>query len=249
MKRYKHYSFDLWDTLIRVNPEFGTKMCEYFHVNWNPNNKTLEEVSTIISMVEQMCHSNNKLTGHSLSSDQMFAFVLGGLNNIGGKPLLTKVYTDIEQLFFQYPPLIYDENTESTLEILKSVPRTTMSILTNTGFVTGKILRAYLQKIGWDRFFDNPHVLNKHKTRSEIYSGDMNLCKPNKTLFLMMSDDAFNFAKPEAINNEEIIHVGNNPETDIMGATAAGIDSLLVNTNGKTIKDLLPTDDGQDIAK
>jgi putative hydrolase of the HAD superfamily len=45
--------------------------------------------------------------------------------------------------------------------------------------------------------------------------------------------------KEKNITLAGIIHIGDNPKADIEGATAAGIKSLLVNSNNTSISSLL----------
>ena len=43
MKTYKHYSFDLWLTLIKSNPTFKKERALFFHKHLNAAGKSLEE--------------------------------------------------------------------------------------------------------------------------------------------------------------------------------------------------------------
>jgi putative hydrolase of the HAD superfamily len=44
MKTYKHYSFDLWLTLIKSNPIFKKERALFFHQHLNAAKKSIEEV-------------------------------------------------------------------------------------------------------------------------------------------------------------------------------------------------------------
>jgi putative hydrolase of the HAD superfamily len=49
MPIYKHYSFDLWLTLIRSNPLFKQQRSRIFHQQYNTLGKPLEEVERIFA--------------------------------------------------------------------------------------------------------------------------------------------------------------------------------------------------------
>jgi putative hydrolase of the HAD superfamily len=44
---------------------------------------------------------------------------------------------------------------------------------------------------------------------------------------------------PTVIGLNDIIHIGDNPKADIEGAEAAGVKSLLINSNNKSILSLI----------
>lgn len=229
MKRFKHYSFDLWHTLIKPNPIFASEIRDLFFKKYNPENKSVEEVANIIYEVERTCKESSRLTGQSISSDQINSFILIGLNYTAGNPkVISELYREIETIFMQYPPEFYDENTVETLKELKKPFGTTMSILSNTGFVTGKTIVKWLDTTALKNMFN-----------FKVFSGDQNVCKPNTSLFLLMIYEAAELAKPEYLKTDDIIHVGNNQETDINPANEVKINSLKINTGDITIKNLL----------
>ena len=63
MAFYKHYSFDLWLTLIKSNPRFKQERTSYFYEKFNTKNKSIEEVALIFRQVDLMVNAINEKTG------------------------------------------------------------------------------------------------------------------------------------------------------------------------------------------
>lgn len=229
MKRYKHYSFDLWLTLIKSNPEFKLKRAEYFHQHFNRDNKSVSEIQAIIKDIDDMCNSVNEKVGYNIDAFEMYAMILHRLN-YDFKHFqfrdLHSIYHSIEQIFFQYAPHSFDINTREVLGHLKR-SGATVSILSNTGFIKGITLKKLLQ----EKF----HGLIDF----QIYSDEVGMSKPSAHLFRNMINLVHAMRAHHPVLDSDIIHVGDNPIADIQGATLAGIDSLLINSNGITIKNLI----------
>jgi putative hydrolase of the HAD superfamily len=139
MGLFKHYSFDLWFTLIKSNPEFKKERAKYFHKNFNFNNKTLNEVETIFRNVDLMCNSINEKIGKNISAEEMYLMVLYQINEDNkyiGDINLQELYTEMETMFFNYPPSIFNFQTIEVLHSIKQFKNTT-NILSNTAFIKG----------------------------------------------------------------------------------------------------------------
>ncbi len=228
MKFYKHYSFDLWLTLIKSNPNFKEKRTLFFYEHYNFLKKSLPEVTTIFRKVDLMCNAINEKTGKSIDSSEMYLMVISIINDY------TSAFDDIdmdyiarkmENLLFEYMPLAYCSETASVLQRLKEKEGNTLNILSNTGFIPGKLLRNVLNHIGIDIYFD-----------FQMYSDEVGLSKPNKELFELMVDK---ITKNRGITLSDIMHIGDNPRADVFGANSVGIHSLLINSNNKSITTLI----------
>lgn len=229
MPFYKHYSFDLWLTLIKSNPAFKTERTKYFHAHYNSRKKTIEEVALVFRQVDLMVNAINEKTGKNIDADEMYLMVISIINDYSTEFQsvdLEGLYLEMESLLLNNMPLLYNESSLTVLSELKSTGLSTLNILSNTGFIKGKTLRKVLQHLKLDEFLD-----------FQLYSDELRLSKPNPEFFQVMLDTIDRVKHPE-IGLHEIIHVGDNPVADVKGAKAMGIHTLLINSNDLLISHL-----------
>ena len=225
MPYFKHYSFDLWLTLIKSNPLFKIERTQFFYDNLNDAHKSLEEVALIFRQVDVMCNTINEKTGKNIDAEEMYLIVINMINNFNNNfdSIDTeKLYNQMETLLFKHLPFMYNSETITVLEHLKQNTNCTMNILSNTGFIKGQTLRKVLAQIGLSPFFD-----------FQLYSDEEQLSKPNPKFFNLMLD------KVSYLPLNEIVHVGDNPKADIAGANLMGLNSVLINSNLLTINTLI----------
>jgi putative hydrolase of the HAD superfamily len=231
MLTIKHYSFDLWFTLIKSNIDFKKKRAEYFHENLNSLNKTIPEIENIIRCVDLMCNSINEKTGSNISSEEMYLMVIYQINdnnNCFSKIDLSDLYTKMEQLFFKYSPTIFCSQTIDVLDSIKQRQTITSNILSNTAFIKGSTLRKLLNNLGIEQYFD-----------FQIYSDEVNLSKPNIKLYDLLINEIHTLRNTSEIALNEVLHIGDNPIADIKGAESKGLKAFQINTNQNKIINLL----------
>ncbi len=201
----------------------------YFHKEYNFHGKSVEEVALIFRQVDLMVNAINERTGKNIDAEEMYLMVISIMNDheVDMNSIdIAALYDTTEKLLFNYMPLIYCDATSRVLTDLKEKENKSLNILSNTGFIKGSTLRTVLKDIGIGHLFD-----------FQIYSDEIGMSKPNKELFqhLLTSVSHHN----DQISSNEIIHVGDNPVADIKGAASVGINSLLINSDQKTILTLL----------
>lgn len=223
----KHISFDLWGSLIKSNPEFKKQRALFIYKNYN-DNKTLNEIELIIRDIDLSCNYANEISGLNISAEEMYGLVLYKIfegNTMNKKIDLKLMMTNIEELFFNYPPVLYTEATGSILNQIKDSTSFTMSILSNTAFINGGLLRIVLNDIlKISNLFD-----------FQLYSDELNISKPNQLIFNILYSNTTRIHNN--ISKNSIIHVGDNPIADIQGANQFGFKSFLINSNNKSIRD------------
>ena len=231
MKAYKHYSFDLWMTLIKSNPQFKTERTKYFFKHFNHKEKTIEETRIIFRQVDVMCNAINEKTGSNIQAEEMYLMVISAMNDYIF-PLqdvdIVKLYHDMEALVLQYVPVIYSVDTTEVLHCIKEKSNAGFSLLSNTGFIKGITLRKVLEQLKISYYFD-----------FQLYSDEEGMSKPNVNFFKLLITEAAAIRGDTITNLKEIIHIGDNLKADIGGAEQAGISSLLINSNHLTISNLL----------
>ncbi len=231
MVQYKHYSFDLWLTLIKSNPVFKEERANFFFSNLNWKNKSLDEVKSIFRHVDDMCNVINEQTGKNISSDEMYLMVVYQINESKDwieKVNLTALKNEMDILFFRYLPVLYNTDTKVIIESIASREHTTLNILSNTAFIEGRLLRELLDKLEIGQYFD-----------FQIYSDEVGMSKPNIKLFEHLIEKIQNLRSSEDIQSSDIIHVGDNHIADFLGAKAAGIHGLVINSNQQLITNLV----------
>lgn len=225
-----HYSFDLWLTLIKSNPLFKEQRARFFHSEYNFQRKSLDEVTLIFRQVDLLGNAINERTGKNIDADELYLMVISMMNNydiIRVEIDLDGLFIKMESLLFDYMPMLYSDETSDVLHRLKEQSQATFSILSNTGFIRGQSLRRVLAELKIADLFD-----------FQLYSDETGLSKPNKELFELMLKEITTLKKQE-IDLKSIVHIGDNPVADIAGGMAIGIETLLINSNQKSISTLL----------
>lgn len=234
MKKYQHYSFDLWQTLIRSNAGFKNVRANYLFSNFNPNGYSQNEIMEKVSGIALMCDKVSESTEMSIHPIQMYAMALQklGFNLDNVKEIdLISILNVMHARFLSTPPPIYDNDTELVLRQLKS-EGATISITSNTGFVPGGTLRQYLSNMGLARYID-----------FYIFSDEVGVCKPSQLIFnkmILQAQQKTNLRGRGMLHPRDIVHVGDNLKTDIRGAENCGIAAVHVHgSTGLTLKSLL----------
>jgi putative hydrolase of the HAD superfamily len=230
MPSYKHYSFDLWLTLIKSNPAFKAERARYFHANFNAARKSPEEVSAIFRKVDLMVNAINERTGKNIDAEEMYLMVISIINDYSTAFQdidIDGLYDQMEVLVLENMPLVYCSDSMGVLRSLKDKDLSSTSLLSNTGFIKGSTLRKILSHLELDQLLD-----------FQLYSDEVRMSKPNLKFFQLMLD-TIDRNKHVELELHEIIHVGDNPLADVKGAQAVGIKSLLINSNHLTISSLL----------
>jgi putative hydrolase of the HAD superfamily len=173
-----------------------------------------------------MCNAINEKTGNNLEAEEMYLMVISAMNDhaVSFHDIdLTKLYHEMEQLVFKHLPVIYCANTSAALSRLKE-ENYTISLLSNTAFIKGSTLREVLKRLEIHHLFD-----------FQLYSDEVGMSKPNQELFQLMIKTV---TSSKDIHLKEIIHIGDNIKADIEGGSIAGISTLLINSNDKSILSL-----------
>ncbi len=217
--KIKHFSFDLWLTLIRSNPEFKKERIRHFTLNYNSFNKTEFEIKVIFETVDKMCNAINQKTGGNICTDELYLMTLYLINE-GNLELqkieLNQLKLEMEFLFFKYPPIPIYESILNELMDLKKRTKATFNISSNTAFIEGKLLRILLNDIGFTPLFE-----------FQLYSDEIGFSKPNLAFYSKMYSEVKLLHKQ--LNKIEIVHIGDNIIADIEGAKSFGINAIDIN--------------------
>ena len=212
---YNHFSFDLWLTLIKSNPEFKKKrnllFKDFFEVDCS-----IEKVTEVVRYYDVLCNNINEKTGFNIDTFEIYYLILNALNvNINDVEIqkLSVFYKETELLFMKFKPdLIYSNIQLMFKEIVEQ--EKTISILSNTGFIKGITLRKLMSFYELENYFS-----------FQIYSDETGFSKPNKEIFQLVYNEINRF---KLLEKKEVLHIGDNKVADYKGAIKFGFDALLI---------------------
>ncbi len=227
----KHFSFDLWLTLIKSNPDFKKERSIYFYSKYNPLKKSLDEIIAIFREIDLLCNAINEKTGKNISSEEMYLMAIHrttekyeSLADVN----LAELSADMEAMFFNFPPVPYSSSTLPTLEKIKKKNDVTLNILSNTAFVKGATLTILMDHLSLSQYFD-----------FQLYSDIEGISKPNHAFYNIMVENVCKIRGNKDIAYNEIMHIGDNATADISGAINFGIQAFQINSNDNLIQNLV----------
>jgi FMN phosphatase YigB (HAD superfamily) len=186
-----HVSFDFWNTLFTSNPAFKAHRLQLFK---NRTGASVEHIEHTFATIGHW-HNNQVMLkdGLALTSPALCSLAF----RILGAPYEdhSSLISDMEKLFLEYPPL---PTNNSTVMEWKS-RAVTVSILSNTTFISGAVIRSFL-------------VSEQSKFDFMIFSDELGYGKPDARAFqkiLLELQSTGGIAK-----DQEIVHVGDDPKFD-----------------------------------
>ena len=202
----------MWLTLIKSNPQYKKKRAEFLYDNFNPNGLNYSTVFSIIQNTDRISDKYNETSGLKLTTELMYSSIfqsLGYGQDQISQDLLLEVKLKINELFFEYRPLMLNHNILEMLIQLKD-EEYSLNISSNTGFIEGIYLMKLFELIGLDRFFD-----------FAIFSDEINASKPSPIFY----ENVFKRIKGD---KHQVIHIGDNYNADYIGATKFGFNALQI---------------------
>ncbi len=222
----RHLSLDLWLTLIRSNKAFKPLRNALFIDAFNIT-QPADEVLHTFQEYDRLFNHINESTGRNLSRHEMLYIILAALGkDVGAIPLaaLDNFLKKAEGLFLQHPPEVLDDAVIDVLQQIRC-QRISISLLSNTAFITGATLRKVLPNLGFENVF-----------HFQIYSDEEERSKPSPEIFNTVYNQALQL-KP--LTREQVLHIGDNPIADYDGALAAGFSASLFNPDKESLSSLL----------
>lgn len=212
---YEHFSFDLWMTIIKSNPDFKPKRAELLKGKFQIN-KSLTEINSVTRRYDILFNTISEKTGHHIPRDAVFLLILEELGieiQFVSLEQLDDFFYESDRMFLNHLPLIIWDGIIELLETIKNEGKSA-SILSNTAFIHGKVLREVLQRLNLYDFFS-----------FMIFSDEVGISKPNVKIFELMYLKILDLRKLE---KSQILHIGDNKLADYEGANNFKINSLLI---------------------
>ncbi len=214
MNEIKVVSFDVWGTIIRNRPEFRTIRSEVIGNALECDPVTLEKLS---AEVDSSIDRKSDQTGKDFDCVHRLRAIASKLDNPIDRP--DSFYEDLEKqigdLFVANPPYLMESNFIETLSRLKS-GGIKIALLSNTGFISGKFMRAVLKEMGVMQYVDHT-----------FFSNEVGVAKPHRNMFESVFETF-------GIKPSEMLHVGDNIKADYCGALGCGVQSVVYDPRHET---------------
>ncbi len=206
-----HYSFDFWNTIVISNPLFKRKRAEYL-LNILNQDLTINEVNLAFEKVGKDYNRIVEEGSIILKPVELYKKVLEELNCVIPQKL-DHLVNEIDQIFLQYPPSI-SSGFNDYLEIIIGSKKS-ISITSNTAFISGSTIKSYLNSIGLAVKFN-----------FFLFSDEVGFAKPTTYIFKKLLSNIREYNP--YISKNEIIHIGDNILTDYLGAIKFGIKAFRI---------------------
>ncbi len=215
IQQHQHFSFDLWLTLIKSNPEFKNKrnllFKDFFEIDCS-----MDKLSEVVRYYDLLCNNINEKTGLNIDTFEIYYLILNALNvkidDIGTEKL-TQFYDETQLLFMNFRPDLIDPKIQLLFQQIVAQGKT-INILSNTAFIKGVTLRKLLEHYELRSYFS-----------FEIFSDEVGFSKPNPAIFQLVYDEIKNF---KSLEKKQVLHVGDNKIADYNGALNFGFDAFLL---------------------
>jgi putative hydrolase of the HAD superfamily len=208
-------TFDLWETLFIDDPELDRQRD---HLRCQGLHKVLGEHGVDVSIADLtrgLDESSTWLvdfwkTGEQVAIPEQIRYIVESATK-KRQAIPPKAMKELEEAYASpglvTPPAL---NVDTGLVLMNLRARGyKIGLICNTGRGPGRILRQLMASSGILGYFD-----------ATVFSDEVGHGKPDRRIFIAA-------AKELGLPINEILHVGDNPETDVRGAKQAGMKAIL----------------------
>ena len=210
---HQHLSFDFWRTIAFSNSKFKLIRAELI-LNASLDKSSIEIVNEAFSEIGKEYNRNMELNNKIIAPFSLYNKVFQELNVPMNQ--WSVLYDNINESFLRYPPVIGDDFENLRSELKKS--NASKSITSNTAFVSGELIKIFLDREGLGDLFS-----------FMLFSDQVKSAKPNKIIFNLITDNLH--SRKLYFSGISILHIGDNRNTDYFGAIEAGIYGLKIEDN------------------
>lgn len=202
----KHVAFDVWGTIFKSNPTYANARAEVIQLVFLPNT-SIEAIHAVFESCKKLFDTHEYASGESIPYDYKQMTLVRELNlplETSTDPRWQALFTE---LFLNNPPELYSPIIPDLINGWSAVGTT--SIISNTHFIRGKIMRRVLQASG----IDMPQI------EWCLFSDEGRWCKPHAEMFNQITELV---GASHQITPEECLMVGNDRILDIIPAEELG---------------------------
>ncbi len=197
-KEIKLVSFDLWQTVIKEDDEFlrldmrANFICEMFDLQFQRVRAEIDDLAKVITAF----HKKNQKT---MKTRQRVELLLKNLDVFYNSKQLEKTVEYFSNVSLFLPPQLMP-GIADFLRFLKT-ENLKIVMISDTGYTHGKDMRELLKIHRIFDFFD-----------FFVFSDEVDVAKPSRKSFEIVEKEFLD------IKPKEMLHIGDNPETDVLGA-------------------------------
>jgi putative hydrolase of the HAD superfamily len=164
----KHYSFDFWNTIAKSNTVFKSKRAEFIN-NLLGHDFTIDGINFVFEKIGKEYNEAIESGVQSILPRDLYLKIFKELNYTREVDL-DFIVDEVEDIFLQNPPKI-EIGFLNFLQLIKDSGKT-ISLTSNTAFISGAIIKKYLTSIDIVKNFD-----------FLIFSDECGYGKPSKIIF------------------------------------------------------------------
>jgi putative hydrolase of the HAD superfamily len=204
---------EFWNTIAFSNPEFKSHRSDYLHKILK-NVYSKEVIQNCLRDCSTRYNQHIESGGLSKAPFVLYGDLIGGIaSQRPSDEELLKITDEINQLFYNYSPVL-SVDFVVLLKALKSMT-CSISITSNTAYISGSQIKNCLDKWGIGDLFD-----------FYLFSDEFGYAKPTESIYLELLRRVL--GRHGKVDNDKILHVGDDELNDILGASKFGITTYKV---------------------
>lgn len=214
----QHVSFDFWNTIVHPNPLFKERRAELIGNLFNEQFSKYV-IDLAFSKVGSEYNKYQQAGNAAYPPLELLKLVINKINPNSNINLI-ELYNQISITFLEYPPFI----EPSFYDIIGFINKRsiTASITSNTAFISGSVISKYLVNCNLMSHFS-----------FVIFSDEFGFGKPGLKIFDHLTKKAMECKS--IFDKTNILHVGDNLESDYNGAIHSGLSAFHL-LNNKLLK-------------
>lgn len=207
----KHVSFDVWNTLIKANPEFSLHRTKAIALMLNLDTEYVKQTYTQVKgVVDKLA----EIEGRAFTTPEVYRLLFRALGISVSFRLEKELREHVNELFLRYPPIIEDSVRSCLAELNQR--GITMSLSSNSNFISGDVMLPFLLQ----QF--------EYAFNGSVFSDLCGASKPAPEFFDHVIDYVTHQHVGQDIKPWNILHVGDNVVCDREGPRNQMIHSLIV---------------------
>lgn len=220
MTQIKHVSLDAWNTILVPSKKYAEVRTRILSRFFNCSEEFAKKVYSAVKKKFDTCAEEK---GEAFSVQHVYDELMKAFPNIGNMRAdeLRTLY--LEPTFLDHPPMVLTETVEAIASLKER--GITVSISSNTNFISGDVLGPFLRKNAGDFDF----MLFSDKMNGVNWeSGVIKPAKPHTKFFEEVLRHA-EVLHPNGLTDlRSVIHIGDSNECDFKGAAKFGFQARLL---------------------